>query len=53
VDGGPTAVEASVLLCGRHHRLHHECGWLLVQQDGAWTALPPPPPNWLTDLPGA
>ena len=57
-QGGPTAVEASVLLCGRHHRLHHEGGgWLLLQEEGTWRALPPPCPQlgpaWLTDLPGA
>ncbi len=50
--GGRTAVEDSALLCGRHHRLHHEAGWVLCHSEGAWSALPPPPPVWRGDLPG-
>jgi hypothetical protein len=26
-DGGATAVENGVLLCGRHHRVVHHDGW--------------------------
>lgn len=47
--GGSTAVQASALLCGRHHRMLHEGGWRLVlEEEGSWMAIPPPPPAWLT-----
>lgn len=55
-EGGPTAVEASALLCRRHHRAVHQDGWRLLPEEGrGWTAIPPPPlpPTWFTDLPAA
>lgn len=52
--GGTTAVRTSALLCGRHHRLRHEGGWQLLQQEDAeWKAIPPIPPTWPRGLPAA
>jgi uncharacterized protein DUF222/HNH endonuclease len=46
--GGTTELDNLVLLCHRHHRLVHECGWQLVNCDGReggpLLALPPPTP---------
>lgn len=38
-NGGPTTVSNGVLLCRFHHRLQHEHGWTLHQDDsGRWIA---------------
>ena len=43
-NGGPTAVDNSVLLCGHHHRSFAQSGWTVDILDGLpwWT-----PPRWL------
>ena len=45
--GGPTAVDLSVSLCGRHHWLVHGGGWQLYQdEDGKLQVIPPVPTGW-------
>jgi hypothetical protein len=42
--GGPSSVQESALLCGRHHKLRHDGGWRLFQtRGGRWRAIPPLP----------
>ncbi|WP_176921507.1 HNH endonuclease signature motif containing protein [Pseudonocardia oroxyli] len=47
-DGGVTAVDNLVLLCGRHHRLQHKGEWRITMEAGLpvfhppwWTGIPP------------
>jgi hypothetical protein len=40
--GGKTALSNLALVCGRHHRMLHEEGWMLERkQDRHWVAIPP------------
>jgi Domain of unknown function (DUF222) len=42
--GGPSSVQESALLCGRHHKLRHNGGWRLFRtRAGRWRAIPPLP----------
>jgi len=42
LDGGPTSLENSALLCGRCHTRVHEGGWRLVRgAEGTFVAVPP------------
>lgn len=41
IEGGPTELDNLVLLCKRHHRMHHEGGWQLVFIDGELTPVAP------------
>ncbi|HEX6151359.1 HNH endonuclease signature motif containing protein [Nocardioides sp.] len=53
IDGGPTALENLVLLCGHHHRTIHHTPWQVrLADDGRPEFLPPakagrPPPDWI------
>ena len=39
--GGKTALPNLALVCGRHHRMLHEEGWMLERKDGRWVTRPP------------
>jgi hypothetical protein len=41
IDGGPTTLENTVLLCRRHHRAVHEDGFGITMTEGALTFLRP------------
>jgi hypothetical protein len=41
LDGGATELGNLVLLCKRHHRLHHEGGWQLVLVEGELMPVAP------------
>jgi hypothetical protein len=42
LDGGPTRLENSVLVCGYHHRLLHHSDWaVLIASDGLPEFIPP------------
>ena len=46
-DGGPTTVTNGCLLCRFHHRLLHQHGWTLRQDDaGCWVATDPHGTHW-------
>ncbi|MDE0804744.1 MAG: HNH endonuclease signature motif containing protein, partial [Acidimicrobiales bacterium] len=46
-DGGPTTVANGCLLCRFHHRLLHQHGWTLSQdQRGRWFATDPHGTSW-------
>jgi len=46
-EGGRTAVDSSVSLCGRHHWLVHSGGWQLYRnEDGKLRAIPPVQAGW-------
>ena len=57
VDGGPTALDNLVLLCGHHHRTIHHTPWQVrLAADGRPEFLPPakaggPPPEWIRHRP--
>ena len=40
--GGPTTTDNGTLLCGYHHREHHNLGWTCHLSDGRPTWTPPP-----------
>jgi hypothetical protein len=40
--GGPTEINNLVMLCGRHHRVLHESGWVVRIRDGSPEFVPPP-----------
>jgi hypothetical protein len=42
-DGGPTALDNLVLLCGHHHRAVHHGGWDVRARPGARPDFRPPP----------
>lgn len=42
-DGGPTALDNLVLLCGHHHRLVHHSGWAITLGDDRHPWFIPPP----------
>ena len=52
-DGGPTALDNLVLLCGHHHRTIHPTPWRvrLNPDDGRPEFLPPPKPGGTTPHP--
>ncbi|MGH3347891.1 MAG: DUF222 domain-containing protein [Nocardioides sp.] len=56
-DGGPTALDNLVLLCGHHHRTIHHTPWQVrLGADGRPEFLPPakpgrPPPTWIRQRP--
>ena len=37
----PTDLDNLVLLCRRHHRMHHEAGWLLAVSEGELVTIAP------------
>jgi uncharacterized protein DUF222 len=40
--GGKTELPNLALVCGRHHRMLHEGGWILKRgKDGRWISIPP------------
>ena len=39
--GGATALPNLALVCGRHHRMLHEEGWILERRDGRFVTIPP------------
>jgi 5-methylcytosine-specific restriction protein A len=39
--GGPTEIDNLVMLCGRHHRVLHESGWIVRIRDGLPEFVPP------------
>jgi len=39
--GGKTALPNLALVCGRHHRMLHEEGWVLERRDGRFVTIPP------------
>jgi len=41
IEGGPTELDNLVLLCKRHHRMHHEGGWQLVKVAGELAPVAP------------
>ncbi|HYH34067.1 MAG TPA: DUF222 domain-containing protein [Nocardioides sp.] len=57
VNGGPTALDNLVLLCGHHHRTIHHTPWEVRLGDGRRPEfLPPtkagrPPPSWIRHRP--
>lgn len=42
LDGGPTALNNLVLLCGKHHRTIHHTEWKIVFPQGIPHLVPPP-----------
>lgn len=44
IHGGPTDLDNLVLLCGRHHWMVHEAGWIIVRTGpGEYRVIPPMP----------
>ncbi len=42
-DGGPTALDNLILLCGHHHRLIHHSPWQIRKTSPAQFTFNPPP----------
>jgi hypothetical protein len=42
VQGGRTDLDNLCLLCGYHHRQHHQRGWQVIMKDGRPWWIPPP-----------